>query len=300
MFGMRPDGRAVTKGIDPITRFTPYIMTERSDAQCYCTQFTDSEILQNYVRNKRAEGLHMTQMEVIIAAYMRTVAHMPELNRFVVGKKLYARKEFCVSFAMVKLRGAREFLETTVKVYFDPAKDTVYDVAERVSKTIAKNRAAASSNATDKVANGLFAVPGLPAVGIGLLKAMDRVGLLPRAVLDASPFHTSMFITNMASIGMNALHHHIYNFGTTSVFIGLGKHVSRLHLSRDGALTSKKMYPLAVTIDERICAGAIYGAAFKYLERYLKHPELLETPPDPAEVRYDVGCVYTLDPKHIP
>lgn len=267
-------------------------MVERSDAQCYCTQYADCDIIQQYVRSKRTEGRRMTQMEVIIAAYVRMIAFMPELNRFVVGKKLYARNEFCVSFAMLKVRGKNDFLETTVKIYFDPAADTVFDVSERIQETVKKNREIEASNSTDKIANGLFAVPGLALVGVGLLKFMDRIGLLPRAVLDASPFHTSMFITNMASIGMNALHHHIYNFGTTSVFLGLGNKEGRVKVGREGKITAKRVYPIAAVIDERICAGAVYGMAFDCLDRILRHPETLETPPDPAEVRYDVGCEY--------
>ncbi|MEG0751566.1 MAG: hypothetical protein RR998_06545 [Oscillospiraceae bacterium] len=292
MFGRRKDGRLVTKGIDPITRLTPFIMTERSDAQCYCTQYADADILQNYVRDKRAQGIRMSQMEVIIAAYVRAVAHMPEINRFVVGKKVYARNELCVSFAMVKIRGKDDFLETTVKVYFDPATDTVLDVARKVEDTIERNRVILNQNKTDKIANGLFKIPGLVSFSVATLKLLDRFGILPRAIIDASPFHTSMFITNMASINMNALHHHLYNFGTTTVFVGLGNKTSKVKLARDGKLTSRKIYPLAVTIDERVCAGAVYGMAFQYLDRYLKNPALLETLPDPADVRYDVGAKY--------
>ena len=292
MFGMRQDGRALKTGIDPITRLTPYIMVERSDAQCYCTQYADADILQKYVREKRAEGRRMSQMEVIIAAYVRMLAYMPELNRFVVGKTLYSRNELCVSFAMVKIRGKNDFLETTVKIYFDPARDTVFDVSERIQETVKKNRAVAASNSTDKIANGLFNIPGLALIGTGFLKFLDRIGLLPRMVLDASPLHTSMFITNMASIGMNALHHHIYNFGTTSVFLGLGNKVNKVKVDREGKITVKKFYPIAATIDERICAGSVYGLAFDSLDRFLRHPELLETPPDPADVRYDDKAEY--------
>ncbi|MDO4565785.1 MAG: 2-oxo acid dehydrogenase subunit E2 [Oscillospiraceae bacterium] len=292
MFGRRPDGRAVKAGVDPITRFTPYIMVERADSQCYCTQYADADIIKAYLRKKRGEGIKIGKMELIIAAYVRMLAHMPHLNRFVVGKKLYARNELCVSFAMLKSRSKDEFLETTVKVYFDPANDTVFDVSRKVQQTIEQNRELSNSNATDKVANAILAMPFLASAGVGFLKLLDYFGLLPRAIIDASPFHTSMFITNMGSIGLGALHHHIYNFGTTTVFLGLGKLQNKLVMAGDGSIKKKAQYPIAVTIDERVCPGALYAAAFKYLDRYLRHPELLESPPDASEVRYDVGCEY--------
>lgn len=40
--------------------------------------------------------------------------------------------------------------------------------------------------------------------------------------MDALPFHTSLFVTNMASIGMTRVYHHIYNFGDTTMFLSLG------------------------------------------------------------------------------
>ncbi len=289
MFGHRPEGKKVTRGIDPITRVVPYIMTTRADSQCYCTQYVDADAIQAYVHKKRAEGVKMSQMSVIIAAYVRMLAHMPELNRFVVGKTVYARKEMCCSFAMVKIKGKRDFLETTLKIYFDPH-DTILDVSRKIEDAIERNRKVENSNKTDKVANALFAIPGLVGFAVGLLKALDRIGLMPRAIVDASPFHTSMFITNMASIGMNTLHHHLYNFGTTTVFLGLGNKVSKIKVGRDGKLTSKKYYPIAVVTDERVAPGAIYSMAFKYLEKFLQDPSLLEAPPE--EVIFDYGCEY--------
>ena len=289
MFGFRPEGRALTKGVDPITRITPYIMTERSDAQCYCTQYADYEAINRYIKQKRAEGYKISTMSVIIAAYVRAISQYPELNRFVVGRTLYARRELCVSFAIVKIRSKTDFLETTVKIYFDPY-DTIFDVARKIEDAIDRNKKTETENKTDRVAHALLSIPGLVRVGVGILKLLDRIGWMPRAIVDASPFHTSMFITNMASLGMNELHHHLYNFGTTTVFIGLGKKEARLKLSVDGKITAKNCYPLAVVTDERVAAGAMYSMAFDLMRRHLRNPELLEVPPE--EVRYDHRAVY--------
>ncbi len=292
MFGRRPEGVKVTRGIDPITRVVPYIMTDRADSQCYCTQYVDAEIIQEYCRKKRAEGMRLSQMTVIIAAYIRMIAHMPELNRFVIGKTVYARTELCVSFAMTKIRGKNDFLETTVKIYFDP-RDTIYEIAEKVESAIEKNRVVSTQNSTDKVVNTLLSIPGLVGFAVAVLKGLDRIGLMPRAIIDASPFHTSMFITNVASIKLNTLYHHLYNFGSTTVFLGLGNKTTKLKLNRDGSISAKKYHPVAVVTDERVAPGAIYGMAFQYLDRYVKNPELLEVPIDPAELRFDYKAEYT-------
>ncbi len=290
MFGRRPDGVAVKHGIDHITAVVPHIMTKRNDAMNFCTQYFDSEIVSSYVRRKRAEGYKMSQMSVILAAYVRMISQLPQLNRFVIGRTIYARNELCVSFAMVKSKGRNDFLETTVKVYFDPA-DTVYDVSRKVEETIAKNKDVDNNNKTDTVAKALLKVPGLIRVGAGILKFLDKFGLMPRLVVDASPFHTSMFITNLASINLGSLYHHLYNFGTTTVFLGLGKKEPRIvKIAGDGSITAKYMYPVGVVTDERIAPGAIYGMGLQMMQKYISNPELLETPPE--EVFYDDGVEY--------
>lgn len=39
---------------------------------------------------------------------------------------------------------------------------------------------------------------------------------------------------------------------------------------------NKKLIPLSVVMDERICTGHEYALFWASLRRYLKHPELLE------------------------
>lgn len=288
MFGRRPEGRTV-KGLDAITKLTPYIMTTRNDAMCFITKYLDYDPINRYIRKKRAEGVRISVMEMLLAAYVRTVAKYPELNRFVVGRKLFARRELCVSFAIIKVRSATEFLETTVKIFFDPT-DTISEVARKVEETIAQNKTLEDENSTDKVANVLVSIPGLLAFGVGLLKALDRIGLMPRAIINASPFHTSMFITNVGSLGMGEMYHHLYNFGTTTVFLGLGKREYKLVMGADGTVSKKSYYPMGAVIDERVSAGAMYGLAFDYFDHLLHHPEELETPPE--TVRYDYKNEY--------
>ncbi len=291
MFGRRPDGKAVGSRVDPITRLTPYIMVERSDAQVHSTQYIDSEILTEYIRKKGDEGFRITVMELVIAAYIRTVSQMPQLNRFVIGKKLYARKELTVAFAILKERSQSHIVETTVKVHFDPS-DTIYDVSKRISTVIEENKAVEASNKTDKLVNALLSIPGLLSVTVGFLKFLDRVGLLPKKIIDLEPFHSSMFITNMASIKMEYVHHHIYNFGSTSLFFGLGNKMVKSRLKHDGTLESKNYWPIGIVNDERIAPGGTMALGFSIFKSVLKNPEQLELPPE--KIVYDIGLEYHL------
>lgn len=287
MFGYRADGRRL-KNVDPIIKLTPMIMTERSDAQVFTSQCADWEIMNNYIREKRAQGIKMTRMAIVIAAYVRAVSQRPEINRFVVNKKLYVRNDLCVSFALLKKRTAEEVIETTVKLHFDPT-DTIFTVSDKLNEIIETESKLSADSKTDKVAKAVLSIPLLPRFGVSFLKWLDRLGILPGGILEASPFHTSMFITNMASIKMNMVHHHIYNFGSTSMFLSMGKREERV-CSTHGEIAVRNVLPLGVVIDERVCCGAIYAMALHQWESYMHNPWLLEQPPE--RVRFDDGLVY--------
>lgn len=111
--------------------------------------------------------------------------------------------------------------ETAVKVKYDLT-DTIYDVRDRMEKVINANRGEDKKNFADKLAKAVLVVPGLATGIVALVRLLDRYGLCPGALLDELPFHTSMYITNNASIGLHHVNHHIYNFGSVTLFFGMG------------------------------------------------------------------------------
>ena len=277
---MRPDGKRV-KGLTPIVSIIPYIMPQRYDAQNTVTEYIDEEVIKTFIREKRRGGTRLNHMAVIMAAYYKAVLKNPKLNYFIMNRKIYERNHFCVSFVMLKKRPDGTPDETVLKIYLQP-EDTIYTINERIQAAIAKNSEATYENKTDKFVSFLFAVPGLVRFVVWLARNLDKIGLLPRFVIDLSPFHTSLFITNLASIKTSFIHHHCYEFGTTSVFVCMGKPVP----GYAAANMDKKMMPLGVVMDERICTGYEYATFCNDFRHYLRHPEELEMPFDgsaPAE-----------------
>lgn len=274
MFGRRPDGK-VEKKIDPIVRITSMFMPQRCDAQVMLKKEIDYDILTEYIKEKRAEGIKISHMNIIVAAFVKTICEKPEFNRFIANKKIYNRNEICVSYAMLKEKVDDTINETTVKLKFDQ-NDNIFTVAEKMNNAIDENRKIENTNFTDKLVNLLLHIPLLPSLAISFLIFLDRYGLLPKVILDASPFHTSMFITNMASIRMNYVYHHIYNFGTTSIFFSMGQKEQSLSLDKENNVTKKNVMPLGIVIDERICSGAEYAHGFAIMNKYFKNPKLLE------------------------
>lgn len=267
---MRPDGTRV-KDLPPLVAAIPYIMPKRYDAQNTITENIDEEIVKDFIRQHRRQGVRLNHMSVIISAYYKAVLENPKLNYFVVNRKIYKRNHFCVSFVIHKKLSDGRPSETSLKIFLEP-QDTVFTVNEKIQAAIAANAETQQSNSTDRFAKFMFSVPGLPRFVIALAYGLDKIGLLPRKIIDLSPFHTSLFITNLASIKTSYIHHHCYEFGTTSVFICMGKPVPN-YVKGD---LSKKMMPLGIVTDERICTGYEYAAFCNDFHRYIRQPNLLE------------------------
>lgn len=283
MFGKRSDGTLV-KDMDPIVALTPYLMPMRCDAQVFLDVKLPYETLARYIVEQGHKGYHISFMEILIAAFVRTVSELPEINRFIANKRLYARKYISVSFTVLQNTEGDDIAENAVKCYFDPY-DTIYDVAENVNRETEKNRLPETDSSVLKLAKILLK-PVLANTVVFLCRTLDRFGIMPRALLDLSPFHTSIWITNVASIGLPAVKHHIYNFGTTSMFWSIGVPEKSATVGKEGKAERVRKLPLGVNIDERICAGAIYAKMMERLVYYTTHPEELEKKPE--KVRVDV------------
>lgn len=269
---MRADG-TLMKGLTPIMLAIPYLMPKRYDAQNLATDYLDEERMKSYIRQQRKQGRKVTHMSLLVAAYFKAYRENPKINCFIMNHRIYMRNHFCFSFVILKKRADGTPDETTLKVFVEK-EDTIFTLTERIEQTIQKNQETTHDNGTDKFASYVFAVPGLARLVFWLVYRMDLHGLLPRKIIDLSPFHTSLFITNLASINTSYIYHHCYEIGTTSVFICMGKPVPDYVNGEH----RKKIMPLGVVMDERICTGAEYSSFAVAFHRYLQHPELLETP----------------------
>lgn len=288
MFGRRPDGRRV-KGIDPVMRITPYIMPMRCDAQVLLKHRVDMEVLSRYIRRQKAEkNEQLSYMQIIVAAYVRAVSRNPHVNRFIMNKQLFARNNCSAAFTILKDPGDADKGEAVVKIKFDLT-DTLYDVRDRMTAAVEANRGDQPAGFIDKLLAFLFAVPGLATVIVALVRLLDRYGLAPGVLMEELPFYVGMYITNTASIGLHDVNHHIYNWGNVGLFFGMGT-TEKVAVVEDGQTRMKRYLPIGITADERVCSGAHYAHFFSDIQRYLEHPEMLETPPE--EVRFDQGYEY--------
>lgn len=271
---MRADGKLV-KNSDPMYKIGAYIMNKRVDAMNMITIDIPVESIKKYINEKRNQGINISHMGVVLAAFIRTMKDFPELNRFVVNKKIYQRNEIAVG--MVVLQPGDSGHGTMSKMYFDE-NNTIFEVNDIINKYVEENRNAPTENATEKMMRFLLSMPGILPVGVAIFKWMDKHGLLPKSIIDMSPFHMSFGLTNLASIRTNHIYHHCYEFGTTSIFLAMGN-TREVPRKKGNEIVFEKCMPIGVTMDERIASGAYFAMAFRKMRAYLRNPELLEVPP---------------------
>ncbi len=270
----RSDGYLL-KDLKAFVKIIPYVMEKRSDSQNFSKQVFSAESIDKYILEKKQSGYNFSYMHVFIAAYVRVIAERPQLNRFVMKGQIYQRNKIYVSMAVKRsLRDDGE--ETTVKFEFT-GKENIFEIAEIIDKDIAKAVSTGGDNETDKLAEKVMSMPGfVKNVLVRIIKAADSCNMLPKSVIDASPFHTTMFFTYLKSIDTQYIYHHLYDFGTTGLFAALGKTV-KLAIVENDRLVIKKCCEIGYTMDERICDGLYYARSFKLFEKYVSKPELLES-----------------------
>ena len=168
--------------------------------------------------------------------------------------------------------------ETTVKFYLKGT-ETIYEIRDQIEREITANKATEEkNNGTDKTARLLSSVP-TPIIKflVGCIKWADLRGYLPKWLIKVSPFHTSCYVTNVGSLGIDSIYHHLYNFGTTSMFFAIGKK-KKSYIYEDDEIKAERVVSIGFVGDERICDGYYYAQSFRALNRILAHPEVLETP----------------------
>lgn len=272
-FGDRSDGRRL-RTIPPMHYVEPFIMNVRSDAQNHFEDVIDITNAEAYLAEKHKAGYtDLALLHIILAAYIRVVSERPGINRFIAGQQIYAHNTVeCVM--TIKKELSLESPDTCIKVEFDP-RDCALDVYKKFQ--IVAHKAVSDNTDFDKTAKILTKIPRLLFRGaIAFLHFLDYFGWMPKKLLKVSPFHGSLIITSMGSLGIPAIYHHLYNFGTLPIFVSYGNIFSAEAVKADGTKERHRFVTIKVVTDERICDGYYFASAFKRLKRYILHPEILD------------------------
>jgi len=278
MFGRRPDATLV-RNLPPMRRFMPYVSPRRNDSVFYMMQEVGVDAALDYLEKRNRERppdrpitlFHLFLRSTSYAFYLR-----PGVNRFVKGGRLWQRDGEWLTFsAKRELKDGSPML--TIKRRFHPARESLDEMVDAIYAQLRAGRSGRKTT-SDREMGLLLRLPG-PAIraALWLARVGDHLGLLPRSMIDADPLFTSCFVANLGSIDYPAGFHHLWEYGTASIFGVLG----RIEAAPDG----RRRVRVAWTYDERIEDGLYSYHGLEGIRERLEHPELLELTADQLETR---------------
>ena len=275
------EGRRV-KSLPPMSYVIPYIMKTRNTSMNYIRDSINIEKAEAYIKKKRQEGLtSFGMLHIFLAIYARTVSQTPGINRFIRGQKIYTRDHIEVMMT-IKKEMTIDSPDTCIKFYMSP-EDTADTIYHNFNKLVEENKAKSGNGESgfDTTARILTYIPGIfLRFTVGFLRFVDYFGLIPRTLTHISPFHGSLAITSMGSLGIPPIYHHLYDFGNIPVFISYGAKRKTYELDKDGNSVLKRYIDITVVTDERICDGFYFASALKYMRTIFNNPDILDIPPD--------------------
>ena len=276
MFGKRPDGRRL-RTVEPLQLITGFLMKKRYDSMNMYEDTINCAAWDTYIKEKEAEGIKLGYMHIFIAGVVRMIAKWPRLNRFVMNGKIYTRPKIWVSFT-IHPELHIDSPDTTIKLCFEGT-ETILEIAQTINDEIRKETVLRQEeNSTDKLARFLTALPSwILNIVAGVLMWMDRHNMMPKSIIEFSPFHTSFYITNLKSLGINHVYHHTCEFGTNGLFFAMGKEKNIPVAHKDEVVVEKHM-GFSLVSDERFCDGLYYALALREFRKIMKNPAALETP----------------------
>lgn len=286
--GDRPDGYRI-RHLSATAVGAMGFMRSRVEAQVFSTFEPDLTKTEAFIQEQKDNLKGISLQTILFASMIRAYAKYPRCGRFIIGKKLYGREDLRINI-MVKPKYDVDEEEILVPILFDRS-ETLPQVIEKYNAAL-EYRLEQNEQKKIAVAQG-FKNPKawisnnidlLGSYMSGLVMFLDRHRLLPMSLLEISPFHGTIFVTNGGSIGLNNVTHHLYEFGTVSLFVGIGSKSKKLKVTEDG-VESKNSIHISSTVDERICEGYYWACTMRLIKRLIENPELLMV--EPKEVIMD-------------
>ncbi len=276
--------------VPPLKKVFPFIMPRKCDSLVYIDLDLDLTKTLQFIQTNTSSSLNRKYrvFEILITAIVRLIVLRPELNRFIMNKRLWQRNEISINF-IVKEEYNDAADEHSIILRFDP-NSSLEEIAKTVNDKIDEAREDSSINNTngvDKLVSFFTAFPPIILSAIvSFIKFLDVKGIAPKSIIDEDGLHCSAYLSNLGSIGLNnsSVHHHLYQWGTTSLFITIGS-LSRKRLKIDNSIERRDKINLGITLDERIADGYYFVHSLKVLQEILNNPELLLDKPNSIKER---------------
>ena len=276
-FKKRRDGIYI-KDLDPFKRLFPYVMEGRNNSVVYTIQRVDATNLLRFLESHNAgrpKEERVGLFHVFLAVIARTFHLRPELNRFIVGRRFYQHKDISITF-VAKKEYTEEAPESEVRMAFSGT-ETLEEIRDRVNRKLSFARSE-NKGSDDRLMELVASLPRpLVSLVVRLIKWLDYHNILPTFLMEAIPLYTSIYLANLGSIGLGAPFHHLFEMGSASSFLTIGKIEKQPVVDEAGAVVARDCIEFAFAFDERVSEGFNHIRSIQVFQNLLTHPELLVT-----------------------
>jgi hypothetical protein len=274
----RTDGDLV-RGEGPVRRIMPYLMRGRNESAVLHDSVYEIARARAWVKAyNRAHAQRATLFHLLAYACAAALHARPALNRFVAGGRLYARRGVSLSF-VAKVEMADDAPTASVKVEAARGEPFAEFVA-RMARSIETARG--GGRGVDREVAFFTRVPGpILRVLVALVRGLDAWNLLPWFFMRDDPMYASVFLANLGSAGVSDAYHHLFEYGTCSIFGAIGAPRRMVFVDGD-AVAVREGLPVRWTFDERIQDGFYAARSLALVQRILEDPEGHLGPPDAA------------------
>jgi hypothetical protein len=277
-FKKRRDGIYLKK-LPAFRRIFPYLMPTRDESVIFANQKIGVDRLLDWLEKLnrgREKSERISFFHCVLTAAARVLRLRPQLNRFVAGKRIYRHKDITITF-IVKKAMTEEADESEARVVFT-GEETLAEVRDKVNGHIERARGA-EKGSDDKL---IEFVGGLPRPILNfvdrLFRWLDYHNLMLGFLMETIPLYTSVYLANLGSINLNAVYHHLYEYGTASTFAVIGKIHKEPWVDERDRISVRRCVEMSFTLDERVSEGFYYARSIALLTALLEHPELLDRP----------------------
>lgn len=276
----RPDATR-PRALNPLRRTMPILMPGRNEAAVYFEQRLELADTLAWLDAANADRPHDDRyklFDLVLTAAVRTLALRPRLNRFVAGGRLWQRDHIALGFAVKPERSDHSGIRT-VKQRFAPD-ITLPQLRAQVRDAIEQGRTGPESGPEQEMRLLTHLPVSIMRRLMRLQRTLDALGLIPAALLRDDPLYSSIMLANLGSIGLDAPYHHLFEYGTTSLFITLGTIKQAPVVLSDGQVAARPVIDLKYTLDERIADGFYCALSIELFQNLLLDPDTLRSPPD--------------------
>ena len=266
------------KDTDSMHFIMPFMFPNRCDNETFFSFKIDLTRVNEYIAKKNADHpeYKYNLFQCLIAATLKTITLRSKLSIFIHDRKMYKRNEISAAFT-VKQEFSDDGGEVLAFIHSKPdwtIDDLHNELHRQLLKLKNKSYVDESTGVMDKF-NKLPKFISRPI--INAICGLEKKGMILPALVETDPYHSTVNFANLGSIGLPSGYHHLTNWGTTSLFVVVGK-AGRMPFYENDQVVFKDGVELNMTVDERIADGYYFSKSMKILQYFLQNPELLDRP----------------------